>query len=325
MQTMPRRRASVGKIVAVVLKLAVTAACFWYVARQVDFFGFVRTFPTIDLTWVGLAVFAAVLQIPLIGLRWFTILVALPGSQVSRSDAIATTWISAFVGQVLPYGAGDAVRAWLASRLGRDWRIGLISVFIDRGVGVATLFAYGFVILLLPSPLTAMEGFHNTALAAFAAILMGVFVGLAVVPWVTPVLARWRYSRWIGMVASACRDVLVTSRFGIVIVVLAFAVHTLTILCVWCVGRSFGMPLSLFDAAVLFVLILGVALIPISIGGWGLREAAVVTLLGHHGMAPEMALSLSVTFGLVLIVGSLPGAIIWAFYSPDQRVAVKET
>ena len=322
---MSLRRASVGKIVAVVLKLAVTAACFWYVARQVDFVALARTLPMIDLTWIGLAVLAVMLQIPLVGLRWFAILEALPGGQVSRSRAIATTWIAAFVGQVLPYGAGDAVRAWLVSRLGRDWRIGLISVFIDRGVGVATLFAYGFVILLLPSSLTVMEGFRDVVLAIFALILTGVFVGLAVVPWITPTLARWRYSRWIGMVASSCRDVLVTSRYGIVIVVLAFVVHTLTILCIWCVGRSFGMPLSLFDAAVLFVLILGVALIPISIGGWGVREAAVVTLLGHHGIAPELALTLSVTFGLVLIVGSLPGAIIWASYSTNQLVAVKES
>ena len=59
----------------------------------------------------------------------------------------------------------------------------------------------------------------------------------------------------------------------------------------------------------------GVALVPISVGGWGLRELAVVSLLSDHGVAPERALLFSVCFGLVSLVGSLPGAFIWPFYS----------
>jgi glycosyltransferase 2 family protein len=67
----------------------------------------------------------------------------------------------------------------------------------------------------------------------------------------------------------------------------------------------------------------GVALVPISISGWGLRELAVISLLGNHGIAPERALLFSVCFGLVLAVGSLPGALIWLFYSfaPSSRAA----
>jgi glycosyltransferase 2 family protein len=60
---------------------------------------------------------------------------------------------------------------------------------------------------------------------------------------------------------------------------------------------------------------IGVAIIPISIGGWGLREVAVTSLLGYHGIAPERALLFSVCFGLTLAVGSLPGAVAWLFYS----------
>ncbi|MBX9775400.1 MAG: flippase-like domain-containing protein [Xanthobacteraceae bacterium] len=324
MEAMSRPRASVGKIAVVVLKLGVTVVCFWYVARQVDFAVFAKTLPTINVAWIALAVLGAMLQVPLIGLRWATILGALPVHRVSLLDAVAITWIGAFAGQVLPYGAGDAMRVWLLHRTGPDWRVGLISILIDRGVGVAALFAYGFFILLMPSALIAMEGYRSAIVAVFGLISLGVVLGLAVVPWIAPVLARSRYTRWAGTVASACHAVLVRSRSGFWIVALAFAIHTITILCIWCVGRSVGIVLPVLDAAVLFVLMLGIALLPISIGGWGLREAAVVTLLGAHGVSPEAALSLSVTFGLVLIAGSLPGAMIWTLYSPGQRAAAKE-
>jgi uncharacterized membrane protein YbhN (UPF0104 family) len=239
-------------------------------------------------------------------------------------DAVCITWISAFVGQVLPYGAGDAMRVWLLHRVGPDWRTGLVSVLIDRGVGVAVLFAYGFFILLMPSALTAMEGYQSAVIVAFGLISFGVVIGLAAVPWIAPLFAGSRYTRWAGTVAWACYNVLVRSRSGLWILMLALVVHTITILCIWCVGRSVGIVLPILDAAVLFVLMMGITLIPISIGGWGLREAAVVTLLGAHGVSAETALSLSVTFGLVLIGGSLPGAVVWTIYSPGQRAAAKE-
>ena len=81
------------------------------------------------------------------------------------------------------------------------------------------------------------------------------------------------------------------------------------------------LPVS--DAAVLFTVMLGVALVPISISGWGLRELAVISLLANHGIAPERALLFSVCFGLVLALGSLPGAFAWLFYSfgPSWRSA----
>jgi hypothetical protein len=60
---------------------------------------------------------------------------------------------------------------------------------------------------------------------------------------------------------------------------------------------------------------ISVALVPISIGGWGLREVVVITLLGHHGVPPDKALLFSVCFGLAGAVGSLPGALAWLLYS----------
>ena len=92
-------------------------------------------------------------------------------------------------------------------------------------------------------------------------------------------------------------------------------IHVLTIVIVWSVGRAQGLALPLPDAAVLLMVMVGVALVPISISGWGLRELAVVSLLGHHGVAPEKALLFSVCFGLTLAVGSLPGAVAWMVYS----------
>jgi hypothetical protein len=101
---------------------------------------------------------------------------------------------------------------------------------------------------------------------------------------------------------------------GPVILSIGCLIHALTIVIVWSVGRAQGLALPLSDAAVLFTVMIGVVVVPISIGGWGLRELAVVSLLAAHGVAPERALLFSVCFGLALAVGSLSGALAWLLY-----------
>jgi hypothetical protein len=54
-----------------------------------------------------------------------------------------------------------------------------------------------------------------------------------------------------------------------------------------------------------------VQVVPISIGGWGPREAAAVVLLGALHIGGDMAIALSILLGLAYAAASLPGAAAW--------------
>jgi hypothetical protein len=244
------------------------------------------------------------------------------GWKVPRSDVVAITAIGVFFGQVLPNIAGDAMRVWLLMRLGPDWRQGVISVLIDRAVGILTLLILSFAVLLFPSALTALGGHRDVIASVFGSIIAVSILGLCT-PSLAAILERWQGTRMIGTLARATFQVLLRRRFGISIFGLAFAVHGLAIIAVSLLGRAQGLILPPLDAAVLFALMVAVSIIPISIGGWGLRELAVVSLLQSHGIQPERALFFSVCFGLALIVASLPGAVIWAFYSREPNAVRK--
>ena len=71
------------------------------------------------------------------------------------------------------------------------------------------------------------------------------------------------------------------------------------------------MNLSFLDCLVLIPPIVLVSTIPISIAGWGVREAAMITLLALVGVAEADAFVLSVLFGLLTFGLSLPGGIVW--------------
>ena len=186
------------------------------------------------------------------------------------------------------------------------------------------LIAIGFaILLLLPSGLTALGGYREVVLVLYGAHAarrsarsrVGAddrSVALAVA--ISPVGSRpWPWTP----VASF------SGRSGPTILGIGCLVHVLTIVVIWSLGRAQGLLLPVSDAAILFTVMISVALVPISIGGWGLREVAVISLLGNHGVPPERALLFSVCFGLALAVGSLPGALAWLLYSfaPSRRSA----
>lgn len=68
--TRPSRDGATKKLTIVTVKLLVSAACFWYLSRQVDTGQVLSAVRVLDFHWAAFATVLVVLQIPLMGLRW---------------------------------------------------------------------------------------------------------------------------------------------------------------------------------------------------------------------------------------------------------------
>lgn len=317
------RSLSKGQSAAFALKIALTVACFWYLLRHIDLAELQRTLPDVDGRWVLLAIVLAAVQMPLIGLRWLKItkILRMHGSQLTWFWMSVAAAVGQFFGQILPVIAGDGVRVWFLGRFANDWRAAAISVVIDRCVGIGVLLTLTLIILLLPSSFGAFDQDRGRVAAAVALIIVvGVICLLLGARW-SPTLVAWRYGRWIEQFFIGTRSAVLGSRSAAILAI-GCIIHMLTIAAVWSLGRAQGLALSPVDAAVLFAVMVGVALIPFTIGGWGLRELAVVSLFGGYGLTPERALVFSMYFGLTTVVASLPGALAWCgfLFVPSQQI-----
>jgi hypothetical protein len=85
------------------------------------------------------------------------------------------------------------------------------------------------------------------------------------------------------------------------------------------VSRGLSISLSFIDCAVVFSPTVIAALVPITLGGWGLREGALVVLLRFYGIGGEQALLLSLLFSFALLIGTLPGLAVWLVNFPTSR------
>lgn len=303
-------------------KFIVSAACFWYVLQEVNISVVIQNLLRLDPRWLAFAISVAILQIPLFAARWQTIVQSLARqpAQFTYSAGIIATAMCAFFAQVVPTLVSEGIRAWIVTRFGYSWRDGFFSVMIDRTVGVAALAVYVIIILLLPSSLVSLLVYRNIILFAFCVALSVGILALLLARHLAPLFRRWQYTHWIGMFAIDARRVLL-GRGAPIIIGSAFAIHLSTIVIIWSLGTAEGLSLSVFDCGVLFVVMIGIALVPISINAWGLREFTVVSLLSAHGLAPDRALLFSLSFGLIFVIATLPGACIWIFYRfPQEKI-----
>ena len=304
--------------------MAVTLACFWYLFRHIDVTELRRSLPSLDAKWALLAICLLILQIPLLGMRWLQIAKTLRmhGRQLTFVWMSIATVIGQFFGQIMPVLAGDGVRVWFLAHFSHEWRNATISVVVDRCIGIGLLLTFTFAILLLPSSFGAFEQQRDRVAmipAITTALSLACLVGSAAL---SPSLTKWKYGRWFDRFFSAARAAVFGSRSAAILGISSI-VHLLTIAAIWSLGRAQGLALSPTDAAVLFAVMIGVALVPFTVGGWGLRELAVVSLFGNYGLSPERALVFSMYFGLTSIIVSLPGALAWLgfLFAPSRRAS----
>jgi hypothetical protein len=54
-----------------------------------------------------------------------------------------------------------------------------------------------------------------------------------------------------------------------------------------------------------------ISMIPISIGGWGIRESAMMVAFGYAGIESSQALTVSVLLGVGTLAVGMVGGVIW--------------
>jgi glycosyltransferase 2 family protein len=303
---------SKGQGAILALKVAVTLGCLLYLFRHIDVGELRRTLPGLETQWVVIAVLLLVLQIPLVALRWLEIVrvLKMPTNLLTYPWMTAAAAVGQFFGQILPVIAGDGVRVWLLARFESDWRDAAISVAIDRCIGIGLLLTFAFAIMLLPSTLGLFGEERGEVIVVLGVMILTGLMGLVLGPRVSTVLATWRHAGWLAAFCMGANRAVFGPR-SITILGVGCLIHVLTIAAIWSLGRAQGLAVSPADAAVLFAVMVGIALVPFSIGGWGLRELAMVSVFGNYGLTPERALVFSMYFGLSCVLASLPGALVW--------------
>jgi hypothetical protein len=241
--------------------------------------------------------------------RWQFIL-RRAGVNLVASRAFLAYLISNFYGLLLPgVLAGDVVRMTLCVRQTQcRLRDASASVLLERLCGFAALASFPLMVHVLAPQIVPLDlrGGDGVLLLACAAIALGVPVAIILVQGL-PIPSRGRIAGFVHRTRQVIAPQSVTGLLWIMLLSAVF--QTLDILATFVISQAMGLDLPL--AALFFVVpFVSVAtVLPISLGGLGVREVIFVFLLGKFAIGSSDAVMLSVMIYLGrLFVGAL-GAI----------------
>ncbi len=304
-------------------KFLISVAAIWYLVSGMDLGDMRNRLLGISSKALLLAGVLLFLQYVLCAFRWRQVLAAM-GALLPWLTLLRVFVIGAFFNHTLPSSVGgDAVRVVMTRHAGLRWGAAFNGVMLER---VAIVAAIPLVVLVVqPWFLPKLNGTMGTwMLAGIAVLTVGAIAGIGVLTLLEHLpssIRRWRVVAGIAALGGDARRVFLDWRNGPAIFAWSMAGHVNIAIIVFVLGRGMDLDVTVVDCVVLVPLVLLATTIPLSIGGWGIREGAMVFGFGLVGVPEAGAFSLSVLTGLLSIVVSLPGGVAWLVTRDRRTVA----
>jgi glycosyltransferase 2 family protein len=306
---------------ALVAKMLVSGGLIWLVFQEVDLNAAKERLLMISPEMLLLAGLVFLFQLAISSLRWSVVMDAI-SAPLPFLRVLWIYYVATFFNQTLPSSVGgDAYRIYQSHRSGLTLGGAVNGVVLERAAAVLAL---GLVVLA-SQPfflLRVEEEVRSWVLPTAIAFNIISFSGLGVVMFFDRLpasLRKWRLVRGLVGLGSDARKVFLNLACVVRSVGWAVCGHLFLILGVYILALGIGLDVGLIDCVALVPPVLLITTLPVSIGGWGVREGAMVGAFALIGVPAEGALALSVLFGLTTAAISLPGGAVWLYRGGRQQ------
>ena len=274
----------------------ISLSLLWLLASQIDFNQLATLRGQFSLPLTTAAVLIAGITYPLHAWRWQLLLRA-QGVPLSLHWAHVVTWIGQFYNAFLLGGiGGDAARVFYLVRDASAQRAaGFTTLVIDRAMGLVVLMALAAAALAARTATFAAEPRLRWLFFTAVGITLGSTIAAVILLCLEP--ARWPTSlrRLLGpdRLATAAQllgCVRATPRTHAVAVALGGIIWTLDFIAAWLLARAIGLPLPFLETCIAMSVAYASTALPISVGGHGVREGALLATLAAFGLLSTPAL-----------------------------------
>jgi hypothetical protein len=303
-------------LVKTAARLVVSLALLYFVLGSIDLNALWSRVRSMNPGWVALALAAYASTIVVSVWRWERLL-RTQHIEVARKTLTQSMWVSLFFNNFLPSNiGGDVVRIADTAAAAGSKTVATTVVVADRALGLAAL----TLVAALAAFSASVSGIHIPGgrwLALLSTVAVIVVVPFAVMPQlISHLLAPIRALNRPWMTERAERLETAVLKFHAAPSDLAAAFGGAVLVQVTIVGfyllaaRGLAIPLPVLLGAVLIPVSLVVQLAPVSINGFGVREAVFAFFFARFGLPTDAAVALSlVATGLVMALSLIGGLV----------------
>ncbi|MFK7993815.1 MAG: lysylphosphatidylglycerol synthase transmembrane domain-containing protein [Granulosicoccus sp.] len=302
-----------------ILRIFAAAGLLFLVAWFVDITEAVNQLKQTDWRWLVPACILVQFQVVLSAVRW-KITANRLGQPLTARRAISEYYLATFANLSLPGGiTGDAARVY-RNRQPRALDISVHSVMIERLAGQIALLVVS-IVGWMAWPVIMQGGVPEfggrvlgVALVLILLVVLSIILIIRFAPdWMTRFVVNFGPALYCAWLAD--RQWIVQSVLSLAIVLTYVLVFLLS-------SYAVQVPLPLTAMVTIVPLVLLSMVIPLSIGGWGIREASAAVLWPLAGLSSEAGIATSVVYALVSLIACLPGLLFMSI-RPDRVLTRK--
>lgn len=290
------------------IKLTVSAVLLYLISRNIDVHATAAAAAHIPVLTLTAALLLQLASNCVATGRWYVIMNKI-GVCGSFFFYLRSFFKGAFFNQGLPTSiGGDGLRIIDATRIAAKKEDAVFGVFIDRIIGLAGLLLLNIVALLINHTLLPTKVY-----LPLMGIMVLLFLGLLALYFLRkiPLFTAHNLLGYLGRLSIRYHQVYSSAPAILLQTGLSVLTHLLSMTAFYILGNGLGLhyPLMVYLALVPPVILL--TILPISLAGWGIREGAMIGFFVLIGADKSVVLSFSIIYGLINLVASLPGLVVY--------------
>ena len=287
-----KKKSPLRKWLTLLLKIAVTLLCLWYVSRKIDFQAAAEALKTANWFYLFLALLLFILSKLLsafrLNLYFKNINIHLPAL-----DNIRLYWLGMFYNLFLPGSiSGDAYKVIILTRKYKvPYKKTTAAVLLDRfsgllGLGLL-LAVYGTIVL--------DNALYSTVLIAGAILAVGLLF----------FATKWYFKDFIPSFFST--------------LFLGLLVQASQVVCAYLIMAALGIPGHVTEYIFIFLVSSVASVLPLTVGGLGIREVVFLEGAKYFGLTESVSVIISLLFYVITLVTSAFG-VLYVFKDPLQQI-----
>lgn len=271
-----------------ILKILVTATCLWYVAGKIEFQSAGKAIKAANPVYILIAAIAFIISKIISAFR-LNIYFRNISIYIAQGPNLRLYWLGMFYNLFLPGSiGGDAYKVIrLTKKYGVPYKKTTAAVLLDRISGLAGLgLIMGFMSVFV---------FQNPVIPGLI-IIGGIFS--------------------VGILYLAIRKWFPYFIPGFLPTLLAgIAVQAVQVICVCAIMTALGIPINNIEYLFLFLISSVVSVLPLTVGGLGIREVVFLEGAAYFGLQEEKSILISLLFYLITLITSAFGGL-YVFRDP---------
>lgn len=310
---------------SLLLRLLVAGLLLGFLFSNLDYEKITKVVQQVNYTWLGSAFFLLITIRLIMALRWYIVLRAY-SIQANIFEVLEIFFTSMFLGQMLPGLIGaDMIRGYKLMKSHGKKKTIAVTLLADRLLGLSMVLIFALAGILWAN---AADKFWSTP--ALAIVLTGI----------VSLLGGWLFSDRLIKVIESFKSLgqskvakLYNKLLQVAIVlgdkkllkdVLPITLLLSSIIMItrsfvfYCLFHAFGAGVQLIKCLAFIPLVFLIMMIPITIGGLGVREGALVILF--DSVTQEISVSVGLVCYALMLVISIPGAILWLLSSSSSNI-----